>query len=97
MCTCKFFIQVTVIGDGRGQTVTMAGDKLYSTDALVKVGEEVPMPAPIKDTRKALSEKVFRSVVEWSKAHSMEENCGCILVQYLLCTLALVQLYSALA
>ena len=52
--------QVTIIGDGRGPTLTMAGDKLWSTDALVKVGEEVPMPAPIKDTRKALSEKVFR-------------------------------------
>ena len=56
--TCN--AQVTIIGDGRGPTLTMAGDKLWSTDALVKVGEEVPMPAPIKDTRKALSEKVFR-------------------------------------
>ena len=61
MCllTCVV-LQVTIIGDGRGQTLTMAGDKLWSTDALVKVGDEVPMPAPIKDTRKALSEKVFR-------------------------------------
>ena len=53
---------MTVIGDGRSQTLTMAGDKLSNTDALVKVGEEVPMPAPIKDTIKALSEKVFRFV-----------------------------------
>lgn len=51
---------MTIIGDGRGQTLTMAGDKLWNIDALVKAGEEVPMPAPIKDTRKALSEKVFR-------------------------------------
>ena len=53
---------MTVIGDGRSQTLTMAGDKLWNIDALVKVGEEAPMPAPIKDTRKALSEKVFRCV-----------------------------------
>ena len=53
-------LQVTIFADGRCQTLTMAGDKLFNTDALVKVGEEVPMPAPIKDTRKALSEKVFR-------------------------------------
>lgn len=55
-----FFVQVTIFGDGRSQVLTMAGDKLWNTDALVKVGEEVPMPAPIKDTHKALSEKVFR-------------------------------------
>ena len=51
---------MTIFGDGRSQVLTMAGDKLWNTDALVKVGEEVPMPAPIKDTHKALSEKVFR-------------------------------------
>ena len=58
-CVCTS-LQVTIIGDGRCQTLTMAGDKLSNTDALVKVGEEVPMPAAIKDTRKVLSEKVFR-------------------------------------
>lgn len=61
-------LQVTIIGDGRSQTLTMAGDKLGDTDALVKVGDEVPMPAPIKDTHKALSEKVFRCVHSYISA-----------------------------
>lgn len=65
-CGCQ--LQVTIISDGRCQTLTMAGDKLGDTDALVKVGDEVPMPAPIKDTHKTLSEKVFRYVHSYISA-----------------------------
>lgn len=52
-------LQVAVIGDGRGEVVTVAGDKLWSSDALVKIGEEVTLPAAVKETRSALSKRVF--------------------------------------
>jgi len=51
--------QVTVIGDGRGEVVTVAGDKLWNSDAMVKVGGEVSLPAAVRETRSALSKKVF--------------------------------------
>ena len=51
--------QVTVIGDGRGEIVTVAGDKLYDSDSLVKSGSTAPLPLPIKDTSTSLSSKVF--------------------------------------
>lgn len=52
-------VQVAVIGDGRGEVVTVAGDKLWSSDALVKIGEEVTLPAAVRETRGALSKRVF--------------------------------------
>lgn len=52
-------IQVTVIGDGCGQPLTLVGDKLWSADAVVKVGGDVALPTCIKDTNKKLSQKVF--------------------------------------
>ena len=48
-----------MIGDGRGEVVTVAGDKLWSSDALVKIGEEVTLPAAVRETRGALSKRVF--------------------------------------
>ena len=57
-CVCGT-LQVAVIGDGRSEVVTVAGDKLWSSDALVKIGEEVTLPADIKQTRSALSKRVF--------------------------------------
>ena len=51
--------QVTVLGDGKSEVVTVAGDKLWSSDAVVKAGVEAPLPAAVKDTRAALSTKVF--------------------------------------
>ena len=56
-CMCVY--QVTVIGDGRGEIVTVAGDKLYDSDSLVKSGSTAPLPLPIKDTSTSLSRKVF--------------------------------------
>ena len=52
-------LQVAVIGDGRGEVVTVAGDKLWSSDALVKIGEEVTLPAAVRETRSTLSKRVF--------------------------------------
>ncbi len=48
-----------MIGDGRGTPVTVAGDKLWNIDTIVKLGGEVPLPGLIKDTHKKLSKNVF--------------------------------------
>ena len=48
-----------MIGDGRGEVVTVAGDKLYDSDNLVQSGSTAPLPLPIKDTSTSLSSKVF--------------------------------------
>ncbi len=52
-------LQVTVIGDGRCDTLTLAGDKLWDSDTIVRVGGEVPLPAAISVTNKVLSKKIF--------------------------------------
>lgn len=52
-------LQVTVLGDGRGEVVTVAGDKLFDSVNLVKSGSEAPLPLPVKDTHSSLSSKVF--------------------------------------
>ena len=51
--------QVTVLGDGRGEVVTVAGDKLFDSENLVKSGSDAPLPLPVKDTHSSLSSKVF--------------------------------------
>lgn len=48
-----------MIGDGRGEVVTVAGDKLYDHENLVKSGSSAPLPQPVKDTCASLSSKVF--------------------------------------
>ena len=48
-----------MLGDGRGEVVTVAGDKLFDSDNLVKSGTEAPLPLPVKDTHSSLSSKVF--------------------------------------
>ena len=40
--------------------VTMAGDKLSNSQTIVDTGREIPLPAAIRETQKALSKKVFR-------------------------------------
>ena len=47
-----------VVGDGRMTTVTIAGDKLSNSEALVQVAGELPMPAAVRDTHKPLAKKV---------------------------------------
>ncbi len=51
---------MTIIGDGCCDTLTLAGDKLWSSESIVKVGSEMPLPAAVSTTNKALSEKVFQ-------------------------------------
>ena len=48
------------MGDGRMAAVTVAGDKLKSSEALVKIASDLPMPAAVRDTHKALAKKLFR-------------------------------------
>lgn len=52
--------EVTVFGDGKNNAVTITGDKLNKNDELVKIGSEVALPGGVKDTCKALSDKLFR-------------------------------------
>ena len=52
--------QVVIFGDGKSNPITMAGDKLNDSRAVVGVGEGVALPAPVRDTHKALSNKIYR-------------------------------------
>ena len=51
--------KVMVVGDGSQEPVTIAGDKLRDQDQLAKIGAELVMPKTVKETRKALGDKVF--------------------------------------
>lgn len=51
--------EVSVIGDGTTEAVTVAGDKLKNVEELSKLGSELPSPKAIKETRDFLGEKVF--------------------------------------
>jgi hypothetical protein len=55
----SFGDEVTVIGDGRGEVITVAGDKLLDSANLVKSGSDAPLPLPVKDTCTSLGRKVF--------------------------------------
>ncbi len=41
----------------------MAGDKLNDSKAVVETGKAIPLPSPVRDTHKALSNKIYRSVM----------------------------------
>jgi hypothetical protein len=51
--------QVVVVGDGRGEVVTVAGDKLFDSAHLVRSGSDAPLPLPVRDTHASLSSRVF--------------------------------------
>jgi len=53
---------VTIIGDGKGDPVNLAGDKLANMDNLKKIAEEQTSPEPIKSSRQQLSKKLFEYV-----------------------------------
>ena len=48
-----------MVGDGKSDPVSIAGDKLGKKDTLKTIAAEQTMPAAIKTTRKSLGEKVF--------------------------------------
>ena len=51
-----------MIGDGKCEAVTVAGDRLRDMDKLVKIGTNVPLPSAVKNTKDSLSKKVFEYV-----------------------------------
>jgi len=59
-CHCNVIVKVTVFGDGSGEALTVAGDRLRDMDELVKIGTKIPLPSAVKDTRDNLSKKVFK-------------------------------------
>ena len=64
VCTA-LLLQVMVVGDGRMQPITIAGDRLSDSESLVRKARELPLPAPVRETHKALTKKVFGWVREW--------------------------------
>lgn len=54
-----------MIGDGKGEPVIVAGDKLSDKDQLLSIGTDLGMPGSVKDTRLKLGEKIFGYVTYW--------------------------------
>ncbi|XP_076466661.1 uncharacterized protein LOC143297936 [Babylonia areolata] len=54
-----FSSDVSVIGDGTGEPVSVSGQKLTNQEELTKVGLELPLPKAVKDVRESLGEKIF--------------------------------------
>uniref|UniRef100_A0A1X7VU90 Uncharacterized protein n=1 Tax=Amphimedon queenslandica TaxID=400682 RepID=A0A1X7VU90_AMPQE len=54
-----FSDDVTIMGDGRMVPVTIAGDKLSNSKAVIDSGKEIPLPSTIRETQKALSKKIY--------------------------------------
>ena len=50
--------QVVVIGDGKMEDVVVAGDKLSNVDALLKIGDELPLPSSVGRSKDALAQRV---------------------------------------
>lgn len=55
----SFNNEIQVIGDGKGEPVIVAGDKLNDKDQLISIGTDLGMPGSVKDTRLTLGEKIF--------------------------------------
>ncbi|KAK3097067.1 hypothetical protein FSP39_006081 [Pinctada imbricata] len=51
--------EVSVIGDGSNDAVTIAGEKLTKIEELEKMGAEIAMPESVVGSRKRLGEKLF--------------------------------------
>lgn len=54
-----FSSEVSVIGDGTGEVVTVSGQKLTDREELSKVGSELTLPRSIREVRASLGEKIF--------------------------------------
>ena len=52
---------MTVTGDGRTENeYIFVGEKLWKENAMLKLAEDIPTPAPIRQTKERLSERIFR-------------------------------------
>ena len=47
-----------MVGDGQTDGVVVAGDKLFSVEALLKKGGELPLPSSVSRSKDALTQKV---------------------------------------
>ena len=47
------------MGDGSGDPVHIAGDKLSDRVELIKIGKESGMPNAVRETRTSLGNKIF--------------------------------------
>lgn len=54
-----FNSEVTVVGDGSGIPLTIAGEKLNSEDELMRIGSEVMLPTSIANSRDTLGKQIF--------------------------------------
>lgn len=54
-----FCNEVSVVGDGKSDPVSIAGDKLSNRDTLESIATEQAIPESIKSTRQKLGEKLF--------------------------------------
>eukprot|EP00118_Oscarella_pearsei_P025546 m.308356 g.308356 ORF g.308356 m.308356 type:complete len:751 (+) comp43845_c0_seq1:107-2359(+) len=54
-----FSNEVTVLGDGSGTPLVIAGDKMADKDELMRLGSEANLPQKVGHMGKSLSEKVF--------------------------------------
>jgi len=50
--------EVTVSGGDRAEEMVVTGDRLWKHGALVKIGNTIPLPLPIKQAKAYLSKKV---------------------------------------
>ena len=48
-----------MIGDGKSEPISVAGDKLGNKDTLKSIAAEIPFPEAIKSTRQQLGKKLF--------------------------------------
>ena len=53
-------LQVTIIGDGTDAPMPLEGASLTDKDTVISLGCSIPLPQPISEVRRCLSDKVFR-------------------------------------
>lgn len=54
-----FNAEVTLIGDGSGDSRIVAGDRLSNDEALREVGRAYPLSSPVSEARSRLSDRLF--------------------------------------
>ena len=50
---------MSVVGDGSGEVITLDGGTLDNLKAIMMIGGDIALPAPVEKTGKTLSKKIF--------------------------------------
>ena len=50
---------MTISGGDRAEEMVVTGDRLWKHDALVQIGDTIPLPFPIKQSNAYLTKKIF--------------------------------------